>query len=65
MRRDVSFPLKRFLAFAYETYYPGGGLSDCIHTSDDLEECFAALREVGHFDFRFVVDGVTGEEHEL
>lgn len=30
--------MKRYLLFGYDQYYPGGGWSDFIKASDDLEE---------------------------
>lgn len=33
--------MKRFIAFAYDQYYPGGGMGDFIGSADTLEEALA------------------------
>lgn len=30
--------MKRYIAFAFDNYYPGGGTSDIVDQTDDLEE---------------------------
>lgn len=35
-----------FLVFAYETYYPSGGINDLVGTADSFDEAFTLLREV-------------------
>ena len=36
---------RRFWAFAYATYYPGGGLKDLVATGETLEEVMIAVEE--------------------
>jgi hypothetical protein len=35
--------MKRFAAFEFETYYPGGGFNDFLDTFDTVEEATAAV----------------------
>ena len=35
----------RYLAFSYPSYYPGGGMSDCLLKTNDLEEARAKIEQ--------------------
>ena len=35
----------RYLAFSYPSYYPGGGMSDCLLRTNDLEEARAKIEQ--------------------
>jgi hypothetical protein len=55
---------KRYYVFAYDTYYPAGGLSDLIDTFDTLEE--AKLRaEQDRADWREIFDMETRQQIEF
>lgn len=66
-----AWPMKRFLCFAYDTYYPGGGLGDCFAWFDTIDEAKAAFTEetmgLGNSmsDYRYIVDSVTGGEIDM
>ena len=47
--------MKRYWAFAYEHYYPGGGMSDCIGQFETLAEAKAALEKSGFHDYNEIV----------
>ena len=51
---------KPFWSFGYDSYYPSGGIDDCIGRFATLEEAKAALL-ADHSDFRSVVDVRLGE----
>lgn len=60
--------LYRFLVFAYEDYYPDGGIDDCRFKTSTIEE---AIKEVEglkkkEFDNVYIYDCVKGEiyKHE-
>jgi hypothetical protein len=36
---------KRFMLFAYEVYYPAGGVGDCITSFNTLEDAIAAAKQ--------------------
>ena len=38
--------MTKFLTFANPTYYPSGGMSDCVGVFDTLAEAEAAMRTV-------------------
>lgn len=50
--------LKRYLAFGYDTYYPGGGWSDLVGSYDTVGE---AVEIVAKWDLWEIVDLTTGE----
>lgn len=54
--------MKRFLAFAYESYYPSGGKGDFIGDFDTLE---AVSSQKASNDFLDVLDTSTGEWMEF
>lgn len=56
--------MKRFVVFAYDTYYPGGGMSDLFGSFDTIEEASEAGRSCD-FDHFEVVDRDTWEEIEV
>lgn len=49
--------MKRFLLFAFDHYYPAGGLLDVAGSYDTLEEAIGA--QVGVTDERYVLDRET------
>jgi hypothetical protein len=51
--------VKRFLAFAYDSYYPCGGVGDIVGAFDTVEEAQAAT-QIGR-DWAEVLDTQTGE----
>lgn len=58
------FPLKRFITFSNDTYYPGGGWSDFRGSYDTLEEAMARKEELDkEYDYAEVIDTQTGEEY--
>ncbi len=52
--------LKRFLMFAFDTYYPGGGWEDFKGSFSDLEEAEAWLEDE-HKQNGMIVDSETGK----
>lgn len=52
--------MKKYLLFAYENYYPSGGLNDLKETSDSLE---ALLTNVSSYEdyYIHIYDGDTFE----
>lgn len=55
--------MRRFLLFAGDNYYPGGGWSDFIGDYDNTEKAFAALKR-NQRDWYQVIDTTTMEEVE-
>lgn len=53
--------MKRYLLFAGDTYYPGGGWTDFIGSFDSIDDAIAATGHVQH-DWWHVVDATTGKE---
>jgi hypothetical protein len=56
--------LKRYIVFAYEAYYPGGGWSDYKGSYDSCDEAF---READKFDIEYcggieIIDSETCED---
>ncbi|EJR41619.1 hypothetical protein IIK_05751 [Bacillus cereus VD102] len=35
----------RYLIFAYDVHYPNGGMADCIHKSNDINDVIAAVKK--------------------
>ena len=58
------FAMKRYIAFAFDTYYPSGALEDAIGSFDTLEEAQAACTKQYH-DFRFVWDRIEDKQWEI
>lgn len=53
--------LKRFLVFAYDSYYPNGGWNDFKGSFDTLNE--AQSFDVSQYDYTHIVDTQTGKTH--
>ena len=55
--------LKRYLTFAYDMYYPGGGWADFQGSFDLLEEAGEHLKNLDFYHDRHrIIDSETGEE---
>lgn len=56
--------LKRYLVFAGDTHYPGGGWDDFVVSHDALDEAVTAAKATrdGRNGWWHVVDVETGEE---
>lgn len=50
--------MKRFLLFAYDAYYPGGGWADFKGDFDSLEDAEAAAKTCTE-DYRDIIDSET------
>jgi hypothetical protein len=67
IRRGRSLPdvacglYKKFIVFEYETYYPGGGVSDIKGSFDDLEEAKQFILKEPT-DYNYVIDRDTWEK---
>ena len=46
---------KRFMVFAYDQFYPGGGTTDCNDSFDTLAEAIAAAENMRD-DFKEILD---------
>lgn len=53
--------MKRYLLFAYNTYYPSGGVNDLLGDFDHLHEARAHLDGLSPFDHVEALDITTGE----
>jgi hypothetical protein len=53
---------KRFWCFAFDTYYPSGGVNDYVYGSNSYEDCLEWYKENSrnyeHFD---ILDTQTGK----
>lgn len=57
---------KRFLVFAYDMYYPGGGWNDLLGSTDTLEDARKLYLSVeSRGSLGEIVDIETGEQHAL
>jgi len=56
--------VKRYLVFAYYTYYPEGGTKDLVGSYDELGEALLAGHQSGK-DSNEVLDTETGEVLDL
>jgi len=56
----MSEPLKRYLVFAYDNYYPAGGWGDFMGSFDTIEEAITKL-EKHYYDNCDVIDTTTGD----
>ncbi|ABR10598.1 BcepNY3gp63 [Burkholderia phage BcepNY3] len=61
--------MKRFIVFAYDEYYPGGGWNDFVTTVDEFDAADQEARrqlasEAGTKDYAHIVDTVTGRVWE-
>lgn len=53
----------RYIVFAYNTYYPAGGINDIMGTADTLERASMLYwREQGNWDHLEIYDNETGDE---
>ena len=52
----------RYLVFAYGTYYPNGGMNDCVGSSNDLDEAKEIALKHRSYDHVEVYDTIKGEE---
>lgn len=43
--------MRRYLAFAYETFFPAGGMDDLVGTYDDLDDAKERLKKVSYGGF--------------
>ena len=60
----MTVSVKRFVVFAYGTYYPAGGWSDHVGSYDTVEEAREAARyqrEELRNDWTDIIDLTTGE----
>jgi len=50
--------MKRYLLFAYESYYPSGGKNDEVGSYDTLEEAVAAANTgtFQNYDYKDILD---------
>jgi len=55
---------KRFIVFAYDTYYPGGGLSDVVGSFDTVDEAktFIQIDSMRGYDWKEIFDTKLGVE---
>lgn len=53
----------RYLVFSYGSYYPNGGMSDCVLKTNDVNEavCKAVDERDENFMYTSVYDTYTGE----
>lgn len=56
--------MKRYLAFAFDSYYPSGGLDDVRDSFDTLEEAIACCKK-NYSDWRFVWDRIEDKRWEI
>ena len=53
--------MKKYIVFQFDTYYPGGGLSDIKGSFDTLEEAITFIKK-DYQDYSYVVDRDTWEK---
>lgn len=54
--------MRRYMTFAFPTYYPGGGVNDCTGTFDTLPEAQKHLKSIKQDNDTFqVFDTQTGK----
>jgi hypothetical protein len=53
-------PLKRYLVFGHDAYYPCGGWSDFEGSTDDLDEAIAYCKS-SRCDLTDIIDITTGD----
>jgi hypothetical protein len=54
--------MKKYVVFAYDEYYPGGGMTDLVGSFDDLDEAKGVKCSLGDdYDYIEVVDRDTWE----
>ena len=61
------FPIKRFMLFSWDQYYPGGGFNNCDAWADNTELLKSIAGSLGPIkrDFCYILDTQTGEELDL
>lgn len=52
--------MKRYIVFAYDAYYPSGGVGDIVGDTDNIEEC-KKIFESAQCELGQVLDTLTGE----
>lgn len=58
----ITGPVKRFIVFAHDQYYPSGGWADSRDSFDTLEEALDYILKIDKdFDYTEVIDTQTGE----
>jgi len=55
--------MKRYLVFAGECYYPGGGASDFVDDFDTIKDAMAC--HCSHTDWDHILDTELGQIHEF
>ena len=55
--------MKRFMIFAYSSYYPSGGLEDVINSFDTLEEALRSPVPKGE-DYSYIWDRIDDVEYD-
>ena len=53
--------MKRFIVFAYDMYYPQGGIDDIVSSCDTIEEINTKCSK----DYTDVIDTTTGEMYTV
>ena len=57
--------MNRFLLFAYDSYYPTGGMSDCVFMSNDAAEIIGKWTSINpDYDYSEVYDCEKGRNYE-
>lgn len=59
MTEELSSPMKRFMVFAGDSYYPAGGIGDFRGSFDTEEEARSAIAKMGR-DWHECLDTSTG-----
>jgi len=54
--------MNRFLLFAFDQYYPNGGMDDCVFMSNDPDEVVRQWKL--HGDHSHVYDCESGRQYE-
>ena len=55
---------KRYLLFAYDTYYPSGGLCDLVNSYDTVQEAVSEANKHAS-DYKEIYDRIEGIEIDL
>lgn len=54
--------MNRYLLFAYNSYYPSGGMDDCVFMSNDWDEVRDRWKKLEH-DHSHVYDCQNGRQY--